>query len=279
MQGLDLHHEWLASNRVVDSDGLLVICSPHESGMGYSPAYDEPLGVVSVPSHWSLIARSGILDIRHFLGGYDSKVIRNPHRFMIKDPMVNALYADSMMTMSQLHRSHGDTGSANAYAAKAETVLSSMMNKLWDRGRGAFFALHGPREIRVASTTVGSIVPILLDRLPSEVAEMIVERHVANPKSFGSRFPVPSVAISDPSFDPRARNFSSRGPSSVNINWLIWRGLVRHGFVEVAQNLAQRTVDMVVHGGLRQHYHPWTGQGNGAKNFASSALAMDMINE
>ena len=62
----------------------------------------------------------------------------------------------------------------------------------------------------------------------------------------------------------------------MNTNWVVWRGLRRHGFDDLAEQLAERTVEMVVGAGLREFYNPHTGEGLGAKSFGWSALALDM---
>jgi glycogen debranching enzyme len=63
----------------------------------------------------------------------------------------------------------------------------------------------------------------------------------------------------------------------VNTNWMIWRGLRRHGYDDLAATLAGRTVDMVVKSGMREFYNPLNGDGLGATSFGWSALALDML--
>ncbi|MDX5437212.1 MAG: hypothetical protein LPK03_08455, partial [Pontibacter sp.] len=44
-----------------------------------------------------------------------------------------------------------------------------------------------------------------------------------------------------------------------------------------AQNLLQTIKQLVSQSGLREYYHPFTGEGNGAKDFTWSGLVVDMI--
>ncbi len=38
-------HDWLASNRDFDGDGLICLISPFESGIDWKPSFDEILGM------------------------------------------------------------------------------------------------------------------------------------------------------------------------------------------------------------------------------------------
>ena len=275
MGPLDRYHNWLATNRAPGDDGLLIIVSPYESGMDQSPAHDEPLGVTPGSGRWKLWTRDRWLDVRSALAGHDSAKLIRSGRFVVKDAVVNALYADSLATMARLHRAQASGRIADAYAERARVVTASMSEKLWERGRGAFFNIYGPSDRRTTPLTVGGLVPLLLEGLTDEQADAIVERHLRNDEEYALPYPVPSVAATEPSFEPRGGAIW-HGPTWVNTNWLLWRGLRRHGFDELAATLAARTVDMVAASGMREYYHPYTGQGMGAPSYGWSALALDM---
>ena len=276
VEPLDRYHQWLAEHRVPDDDGLLVIISPYESGMDQSPTYDEVLGIRGRAGRWGLSFRDRWLDLRNAIDNYNSDKLVRGSRFRVKDALVNALYADSLATMARLHRRHGQSRMADGYASRASTVTASLMEKLWDRSRGAFFNVYGPTERRTGPLTVGALVPLVVQELPEEPAQMLVERHISNREEFFLPYPVASVAATEKSFDPRSKGLIWRGPSWVNTNWLLWRGLGRHGFHDLAAQLAERTVAMVAQSGLREFYHPYTGQGQGARSFGWSGLALDM---
>ncbi|MBM3941140.1 MAG: hypothetical protein FJ318_09760 [SAR202 cluster bacterium] len=277
LPALDRYHAWLEENRTPDRDGLLVIVSPYESGMDQSPTYDVPVGLTGRAGYWRLGYRDRLLDLHNYRAEYNLKSLFAKKRFYVKDSLVNALYADSLATMARLHNAAGKPDVANLYDTKAGHVAASVLEKMWDRSRAAFFTLYGANERRTQPLTVGGLVPLIMPTLPRDVAQLIVERQLLDPKTFGLRYPVPSVAASEPTFNPRSAGTIWRGPTWVNTNWLVWRGLRRHGFREQAKNLAERTINMVSQNGLWEYYHPVTGQGEGAKDFGWSALALDML--
>ena len=276
MTRLDRYHEWLAENRAPDDDGLLVIVSPDEAGASRSPAMDEALGFKGAPKRWRMGLKDRWIDLRNWLAAYDSEQLMEKARFRVKDALVNGVYADSLSTMARMHRTQGNVRSADAYDALAGRVTQSMLEKLLDRANGGFMSLVGREERRVQPSTVGSLVPLVMSGVPQDIADEIVERHVMRRDKFWMRYPIPSVAANEEAFDPRQQKVAWRGPTWVNTNWLVWRGLRRHGHQETAGHLAARTVEMVAQQGLRECYNPLNGQGLGAKSFGSSALALDM---
>lgn len=276
MDSLDRYHEWLAENRAPDGDGLLVIVSPYESGIDQSPTYDAPLGVTGKAGRLGLGLRDRWLDVRNWMNSYGSTRMLRAAHFYVKDALVNALYAESLETMARLHRAQMNPASAKTYAQRAELVTASLVEKLLDRTSGAFYSLIGKEELRSEPLTVGGLMPLVIGGLPRDVAGELVDRHLRNRNQFWTRYPVPSVAASEPSFNPRSASLIWRGPTWVNTNWLLWRGLRRHGFDELAAQLAARTITMVAEAGLREFYNPLNGEGNGARSFGWSALALDM---
>jgi glycogen debranching enzyme len=82
--------------------------------------------------------------------------------------------------------------------------------------------------------------------------------HLTDEREFWSHYPVPTVALNDPKFDPLTM---WRGPTWVNINYLLIEGLQRTGYVDLARDLRTRTLDMLgAHDDIYEYYHPQTGQ-------------------
>src|SRR6185312_9271697 len=92
----------------------------------------------------------------------------------------------------------------------------------------------------------------------------------------------PSVPPTEPSFSTREDGFLWirrywRGPTWINSAWLIWLGLVRLGYEEQAHELASRLGQAVRLSRLREYYHPYTGRGMGAVDFAWSSLILELL--
>jgi glycogen debranching enzyme len=68
-----------------------------------------------------------------------------------------------------------------------------------------------------------------------------------------------------------------RGPTWMNTNWYLSRGLRRHGHAALARRIEEASAALVEREGFREYYDPRTGEGFGARDFAWSALALDML--
>jgi GH15 family glucan-1,4-alpha-glucosidase len=57
----------------------------------------------------------------------------------------------------------------------------------------------------------------------------------------------------------------------------VWLGLLRLGYKAEADELVRRMVATVAREGLREYYHPVSGRGMGARDFAWSTLVSEFI--
>ncbi len=83
--------------------------------------------------------------------------------------------------------------------------------------------------------------------------------------------------MAEPSFKPGFDIWRTwRGPSWMNVAWLLLRPLRELGYADEANRIAGGLVDAVRRDGLREYYDPRSGQGLAARGFAMSALIADM---
>ncbi len=185
--------------------------------------------------------------------------------------------ADSR-TLVPIPASHNGSAEAAEVDARGRRVSRALVEKCWDDRTGAFWDLAGWSETPAKVLTFTSLFPLILDDLDPGIARRLVEEHLLNEREFWLAFPIPSVAASEPSFDPGWRTETTwRGPSWINVNWYLYFGLRAHGFAGVASELARRTFAMVERSGIREFYDPLTGDGHGARDFGWSCLVLDLI--
>ncbi|BDZ54723.1 hypothetical protein GCM10025870_17960 [Agromyces marinus] len=148
----------------------------------------------------------------------------------------------------------GAEAAASAHRGRAARTLDRLLT-LWDDDRGAFRSLAAGRP--VASDTVVGLMPLLTGALPSGIVDRLVAA-IEDPERFATPWPIPTVAVGDPDHSPQRM---WRGPVWVNTNTLVAEGLARSGHPERARRLAERTVDLVVHGGgPHEYFDPTTGE-------------------
>jgi glycogen debranching enzyme len=271
------YFDWLDRVRDPDQDGLIATLQPDESGLDHTPKYDAYLGIDGTDldaytAAWERVA-----------GPY-AKVGRDPQRmfaldrFICEDVLVNAIYGENQRVLGDLLEAAGDPAGASTMRARAARTTEGLLAKAYDPEAGLFFDLAGRREERLRVNTVSSLMPILLPDLPAKVVDRLVG-HITDEREYAAPFPVPSVAMNEPSYAPGVvgTKLVWRGPSWMNTNWYLARGLRRHGRPELAALIEDRSAAMVEGSGFREYYHPATGEGNGARDFSWTALALDLL--
>lgn len=273
------YHEWLASHRDFDGDGLLTIGSPFESGMDWKATYDPVLGYTArstarrlhtSPLYWKVVA----IDLANFMDGYDLPRIRHRAQFLVKDAGFNAIYAADLAAMEKLARLIGDD--ASHFARRRRRVVDSMLRLMYDEAEQAFFDVQEPgaRKIRIATPTI--FFPLAVDEVPQEIALKVLDAHFDRRDQFGAPWPMPSLEQRDAAFFAGETPFIWRGPTWAFINWFLYRMLKARGFDDRADLLRRSLLGLVQRSGFREYYDPFTGEGHGAHDFTWSGLLADM---
>ena len=255
-----LHHRWLAENRDLDEDGLLWIVQPDESGLDASPQFDAIWGrrAHGLGGFPLLVRRNRRL-------GYDLRRIAAAGGPVCCEVLTNVLYSLSRTALGQ------------------PSLTDAIVARLYDHDRGLFSPASRPAPARTPATTIAALTPLALPDLPEEIGHRLAA-HLLDEREFLSAVAPPSVSLADPSFTVRdigawgVRRYW-RGPTWVNSAWLCWLGLVRLGYEEPARELADGLAGAIASSGLREYYNPHTGAGMGAREFAWSALILEMLEE
>jgi len=149
--------------------------------------------------------------------------------------------------------------------------------RLWDPRSGTFHVRDLRTDVLLPSRTVLGLGPLLLPGLPSGQVEALVAEATSD------RFGVAEVMSRPlPSYDRSAADFDPvrywRGPSWINICWLVREGLLRHGHPALAAGLAESMIDLVDRAGCHEYFEPNTGAGLGSPAFSwSAALLLDVL--
>jgi hypothetical protein len=250
------HHDWLAANRDLDGDGLLWIVQPDESGLDASPKFDAVWGrrAHGLPGFPLLVQRNRRL-------GFDARRV-----LAAGGPVVCEVLTNVMHGLSQL-------------ALGRPSLTPMLIERLYDEPRGLFRDLVVPAVGGPAPVTWAALAPLALPDLPEAIGRRLIDEHLLDPERFWPAFPPPSVSRQEAAFSTKDTFLGLRrywrGPTWVNAAWLLWLGLARLGYPEAAE-LGRRVAAAVSDAGLREYYDPRTGAGMGARDFAWSALVLEL---
>jgi glycogen debranching enzyme len=289
-EGLARWHTWFARDRDAAGDGIPCIVHPWESGLDNAPRWDaalarvDPAGVDYVrkddtivdgserPTRFDYDRYFALVAERARLGFLPPR--RDRDSFLVQDVALASILCRAERDLEALASALGKDVLAEQARARGLSLEKAIQARLYDPERGAYRDFDAIADERIDVEHVACLLPLFAGIAPPDAVARAV-RLLDDPAFYGAPWPVPSVPLSDPRFD--ARRYW-RGPSWININWMLVDGLRRAGEVGLATRLADRTIDLVAESGFREYFEPRTGEGLGAEDFAwTAALVIDLV--
>jgi hypothetical protein len=268
LMAMQRYVKWLANNRDPEGSGLTDIVNHFEAGQEFSRRYtviDEK-------------ADRAVEMLEQFrLKGVDASTYR--YR------MVKWLFkvADEIQEKAM----------ANRFQAEVEVIQDTMRRKMWDEKAGLFMDLDPDNRRKTNVKAAVGFYPLATDIPNPKMVERMLDT-LGDKKEFWTKYPVPSVSISDPYYDATGRwkgtrkNCPWNGRVWPSINCHILEGLTMWAergnkkAQKLAGDLLKKTVSMLsgsVDGGevpnSYEHYNPETGFGShyrGVHRFLNSFL-------
>lgn len=197
----------------------------------------------------------GLAVYRHpFSSGLDDSPLWD-YGMPVTSPDLNTYLWLQMRTLARIGEIIGEHRESAEFSQRADHLANLMVKHMWDDELGLFNALHNGERIPVK--TPFSLLPVWIDTLPSHITAKLLA-HLVNPQEFWTRFPLPTVAIDDPHYDP---NQMWRGPTWLNINYLFVEALTHIGRYDLARDLRRKSLDLLMqHKDIYEYYHPDTGE-------------------
>ncbi len=217
---------------------------------------------------------NGLCEYHHpFSSGLDDSPLWDDG-MPVESPDLNTYLCLEQEALSNIARILGLPEEARQWKQRADEQAQRMIRLRWDAGAGLFWAVRN--NVRVAVRTPFNLFPLITGRMPNEIAARLVSQ-LTDERQFWTRYPVPTVARNDPKYDPLQM---WRGPTWVNINYLLIEGLQRSGYHDLARDLRDRTLELIMgQDDIYEYYHPETGKAppKAASTFGwSAAIFIDL---
>jgi hypothetical protein len=296
------YHKWLYRDRDPHKEGLVILVHPYESGLDNSPPWISELRKHSMPKwirlfeklHLDFIVNFFRRDTRHVPPGqrisnvealaywaalrrlrrkaYNWEAILSRSLFAVEDLAFNTILIRANNLLAQIAKTIGEELPTDLTEAMERTEKA--LEQLWDEDTGQYYTRSFISHKLVQDSTVATLLPLYAGSVSQERAKLLVSL-LNNPKKFATLWPVPSVPKDSPYFDELKY---WQGPTWININWLIIDGLDRYGFSTEAQQLRERTLQLLRNDDMSEYFSPLSGQPAGAENFSwTAALAIDLL--
>ena len=141
----------------------------------------------------------------------------------MKEVAYNTIYACDLLALADLCEVADLPARATQYRNAGQRVEQAILQQMYDEETAAFYDLNGPTSAQLKVLTAMSFFPLLLPHIPEEITHQVVRRHLDNPDEFSCAYPIPSVAMNDPSFYPKETLALWRGPTWPVINWFLFK--------------------------------------------------------
>jgi glycogen debranching enzyme len=217
---------------------------------------------------------NGLCEYQHpFSSGLDDSPLWD-EGMPVEAPDLNTYLYLQQESLAKMARVIGKKEDEELWQGRALAMARRLVERAWDTESGFFWARKNGSRVNVR--TPFNLFPLITGQMPPEISERLVA-HLTDERQFWSRYPVPTVAMDDPKYDPAQM---WRGPTWVNVNYLLVEGLQRSGYQDLARELRRRTLDLISsRNDIYEYYDPVNGQNppNAASMFGwSSAVFIDL---
>ena len=110
--------------------------------------------------------------------------------------------------------------------------------RLWNEKQAFYFDYDVSRNCMLDVMACSGFLPLICGAASSMQAQLLAE-HLYNPKTFGTPLPVPSIAVASEKFYSKDM---WRGPTWMNLNWLIAYGFRRYNMNHVADMIIEKSI-------------------------------------
>lgn len=152
----------------------------------------------------------------------------------------SSFIANEMELLSKMAQILGREEDVSLWRTRAKYVASQVNKILWDDEEGFYYdrALDGGF---VKVKTTAGFTPLFAGIPSRDMAKRLVEEHLLNEGEFWTPFPLPSTSADEPTFSLDMW----RGPTWINYNFLIIKGLKRYGYHDVAARIADKILQEI----------------------------------
>ncbi|HSX31797.1 MAG TPA: trehalase family glycosidase [Candidatus Saccharimonadales bacterium] len=299
------YHEWLYTARDPEGTGLVVLFHSWETGLDNTPPWMDMINehalsrrlwfmdksktlikfmecfrkdtsVVPANERMSTLELMALYDqVRQMRAlHYDDAKLYARSKLLVQDIGMNSILVRATQHVGTIAKGIGKALPPRTAAAYKRGT--AVLDALWDPESEYYYSKDLRTGKLVKAPTIASFLPLYAGTLPKARVQAL-RRHIRDPLSFNTVYPVPSTPVNSPYFKPHCY---WQGPVWFNVNWLLIQGLRQNGELQEAEHIKVQLLKLVTRHGMYEYFSPLDGKPAGAPNFSwTAALTLELLNE
>jgi glycogen debranching enzyme len=292
------NHTYFYKNRDLKNEGLVYIYHNWESGTDNSPIWDDIWKTMNPPeynferkdtTHVDPSERPTKKEYNYYLQiidiakehNYNDEKIAEYSPFLVQDPLFNSMLIKSNSSLIKLYKIIGNNEDKIEQLQKWQNKsITSFNAKLYDEELGAYIHYDLRNEKPICFVSSSSFAPLYSGIPSKEQAKRLVNTMLTK---FGGEDMYLCA-----SFDPTNERYNPkkywRGPVWINLNWMLYYGLLEYGYKDIAQRIKSDSIELLEKAGFYEYFdarktvYNKVNKGYGGSDFSwSTALYLDLI--
>jgi len=214
----------------------------------------------------------------HWDGSDHSGMDNQSRRLGLVDAMVwegvdlNCYLVRELEAMAEIATDMGISEDVEFFTRSAEELKQKINEAFWDEEDGFYYDRNERTGQLNKIKSIAGFMPLWCNAAPADRAERLVKEHLINENEFWVKYPIATWSKSEWDYRPATISHSGEcnwvGSTWIPTNYMVFRGLVNYGYLDIAQELADKTFELVVsEEQLREFYNGETGDGQGRMPF------------
>ncbi len=296
------YHSWLYEERDPNKSGIVLQIHPYESGLDNTPPWVAELHAHHKP--WWLPAAKALpidwlinrfrrdvkhtdknqritnldallyIDIilRYRARDYQTNEVIVRDKFLVEDLTFNCVLIRANKHLQTIADAIDQKIPEDFLDAIARAKQA--LEQLWDEQAAEYYSRSFNTDRLIKESTIACLMPLYSGAItPARAKQLVSSLH--NHRTFDTQYPVPSVPLNSSWFEA---NKYWQGPTWINTNWLIIKGLKDYGYQAEAQKLTLASLGLVSKHGCYEYFSAIDGRPLGAENFSwTAALTIDLL--
>lgn len=295
------YHEWLYRERDPHNEGLVVLVHPWECGLDNTPSWMREMHYSQLPLWIRMVKKFHLhslfnlmrkntkylpayerIDIIDALGlyhivrrlrrkKYETRLILRHANLAIEDLAFNSILIRANTLLAEIAKDINQE--IPGWLWERMKKAPHALELLWNEQHQQYFSRNFSTFEPIIEPSVMAFLPLYAGTITKKRAQQLVD--LMKTRNWTTAYPLASVPKNSHYFQP-LRYW--QGPTWINTNWLVAEGLKRYGYINEAQYIMKKSLELVEKSGSYEYFSPLDGRPAGAHPFSwSAALVLDFL--